>query len=277
MLLRRYLLLRDGDGDPPVAAKSTGSSSAATAKGNGQSGPPPASTRAAAAAAASTATAAEQHAVMASVVVLAERLGARVFGTGMQMLSCIRLVLEHEQPRNAAGVPRPDSGVTGGGGYGCVDAASRVAQMEAAVEDDESCAAAGGGRRSAEGGIDLGMGGAAEGDDDDTGDTLCSVVLALLTTILELGEEERTVEEEAELRAMLAPLKVCDLAGHNEGFLCGLADGVGWQSDHRLECKMTHGLHSRRCTVCWKGVTVDTGCLVAVLVEPRNKLGFRTD
>lgn len=45
---------------------------------------------------------AESHSVMAAVVVLAEKLGARVFGTGIQMLSCIRLVLEHEQPSSPA-------------------------------------------------------------------------------------------------------------------------------------------------------------------------------
>ncbi|CAN0475245.1 unnamed protein product, partial [Ectocarpus sp. 8 AP-2014] len=79
MLLRRYLSLRDGGGTPVVS----GVASTAEA-GTDQSEP-----------SASAAAAAEQHAVMASVVVLAERLGARVFGTGMQMLSCIRLVLEH--------------------------------------------------------------------------------------------------------------------------------------------------------------------------------------
>ncbi|CAM9294735.1 unnamed protein product [Scytosiphon promiscuus] len=197
MLLRRYLSLRDGEGAPAVA-KTAGPPSAAAARGKDRSQSlAPATT----AAAASTASAAEQHAVMASVVVLAERLGARVFGTGMQMLSCIRLVLEHEQPRKVADVGEPGNG--GDGGYEGVDAAARVAQMEAAVEDDEG---------GAEGGLGLGVGEAAEGD-EDTGDTLCSVVLALLTTILELGEEERTAEEEVELRAMLGPLKAL-AAGH---------------------------------------------------------------
>lgn len=204
MLLRRYLSLRDGD-ETPAAGNAAKPSSGAAARCNDRSGLP---SSAAAAATASTATAAEQHAVMASVVVLAERLGARVFGTGMQMLSCIRLVLEHEQPgRAAAGVQE----------YGNADAAARVAQMEG-LDGDEGCAAAAGRGRSMEGGLDLGVG-EAGGGDEDTGDTLCSVVLALLTTILELGEEERTAEEEAELRAMLGPLKVCDDAGRGEGLV----------------------------------------------------------
>lgn len=177
MLLRRYLSLRDGGGTPVVSGV------ASTAEeGTDQSEP-----------SASAAAAAEQHAVMASVVVLAERLGARVFGTGMQMLSCIRLVLEHEQPPLTAGAGR----TCGGGGDGYVDAAERVAQME-----EEGVAAA-------ESNFDLGsLGGEADGDGDNSDDTLCSVVLALLTTVLELGEGERKAEEEAELRAMLGPLKV---------------------------------------------------------------------
>ncbi|CAM9440147.1 unnamed protein product [Ectocarpus sp. 12 AP-2014] len=182
MLLRRYLSLRDGGGTPVVSGV------ASTAEeGTDQSEP-----------SASAAAAAEQHAVMASVVVLAERLGARVFGTGMQMLSCIRLVLEHEQPPVTAGAGRAG----GGGGDGYVDAAERVAQME------------GEGFAAAEGGVDLGsLGEEADGDGDNGDDTLCSVVLALLTTVLELGEEERKAEEEAELRAMLGPLKGL-AAGH---------------------------------------------------------------
>ncbi|CAM9501497.1 unnamed protein product [Ectocarpus sp. 6 AP-2014] len=182
MLLRRYLSLRDGGGTPVVS----GVASTAEA-GTDQSEP-----------SASAAAAAEQHAVMASVVVLAERLGARVFGTGMQMLSCIRLVLEHEQPPVTAGAGRTGDG----GGDGYVDAAERVAQME-----EEGVAAA-------EGVFDLGsLGEEADGDGDNSDDTLCSVVLALLTTVLELGEEERKAEEEAELRAMLGPLKGL-AAGH---------------------------------------------------------------
>ncbi|CAM9364720.1 unnamed protein product [Ectocarpus sp. 4 AP-2014] len=182
MLLRRYLSLRDGGGTPAVS----GVTSKAEA-GTDQSEP-----------SSSAAAAAEQHAVMASVVVFAERLGARVFGTGMQMLSCIRLVLEHEQPQVTAGAGRTG----GGGGDGYVDAAERVAQME-----EEGVA-------PAEGVFDLGSsGGEADGDGDNSDDTLCSVVLALLTTVLELGEEERKAEEEAELRAMLGPLKGL-AAGH---------------------------------------------------------------
>lgn len=178
MLLRRYLSLRDGGGTPVVSGVAS-----AAAAGTDQSEP-----------SAFAATAAEQHSVMASVVVLAERLGARVFGTGMQMLSCVRLVLEHEQPPVTAGAGRTGGG---GGGDGYVDAAERVAQME-----EEGAAAA-------EGVFDLGsLGEEADGDGDTSDDTLCSIVLALLTTVLELGEEERKAEEEAELRAMLGPLKV---------------------------------------------------------------------
>ncbi|CAM9321573.1 unnamed protein product [Ectocarpus fasciculatus] len=191
MLLRRYLSLRDGGGGSPVV--SGVASAAAAAAVTDQSEP------STSAPSASAATAAEQHAVMASVVVLAERLGARVFGTGMQMLSCIRLVLEHEQPPVTAGAGRTGGG-GGGGGDGYVDAAERVARMEAAEGD----------AAAAEGVFDLGsLGEEADGGggDDNSDDTLCSVVLALLTTVLELGEEERKAEEEAELRAMLGPLK----------------------------------------------------------------------
>lgn len=199
MLLRRYLSLRDG------GPTSTAGDSAATAAGRAdrRSTEPPASPQAAVA---------EQHAVMASVVVLAERLGARVFGTGMQMLSCIRLVLEHEQPRGA-GAGGAGGGLGSGSGDGYVDAAARVARMEAADKEDAASGAGGGGAGTAENGLGLGLGRAEDGGEDggDSGDTLCSVVLALLTTILELGEDERTAEEEAELRAMLGPLKVrCD-------------------------------------------------------------------
>lgn len=197
MLLRRYLSLRDGGGTPVA-----GDSAAATERADRRSEPP----------ASAEAAAAEQHAVMASVVVLAERLGARVFGTGMQMLSCIRLVLEHEQPRAAvAGGVGVGGGPGSDSGDGHADAAARVARMEAAEEEDAAAAAAGegGGTGTAESGLGLGLGRAGEGDEDgDSGDTLCSVVLALLTTILELGEDERTAEEEAELQAMLGPLKV---------------------------------------------------------------------
>lgn len=196
MLLRRYLSLRDG-GEASVA----GDSAAAVEERTNFQSEPPVSAEGAAA---------EQHAVMASVVVLAERLGARVFGTGMQMLSCIRLVLEHEQPRGAV-VGAAGGGPSSDSGDGYVGAAARVARMEAAEAEDAAAAAAAaaGGAGPAESGLDLGLGRAgAGGEDGDSGDTLCSVVLALLTTILELGEEERTPEEETELRAMLGPLKV---------------------------------------------------------------------
>ena len=84
--------------------------------------------------------------------------------------------------------------------------------MEAAEQEDADGAAAAaafaeGETGKEEGGIDLGLE-TARGGGGDGGDTLCSVVLALLTTILELGEEDRTAEEEAELVAMLGPLKV---------------------------------------------------------------------
>lgn len=207
MLLRRYLSLRNG-GEAPAA----GGLAPATGRTKRQPELLPSAP-------------AEQHAVMASVVVLAERLGARVFGTGMQMLSCIRLVLEHEQPPGAV-VGAGDTGTsTNEDGDGYVDAAARVARMEE-VEGENTAAAAssadggdfalGGGARTAEsGGLDLGLGSSAEAaEDGDSGDTLCSVVLALLTTILELGEEERTAEEEAELRAMLGPLKVRQTTNH---------------------------------------------------------------
>eukprot|EP00752_Nemacystus_decipiens_P002917 g2714.t1 len=204
MLLRRYLSLRDGDGTPTSGDSAT----TAAARANRRSTEPPTPAEAATA---------EQHAVMASVVVLAERLGARVFGTGMQMLSCIRLVLEHEQPRRA-GADGASGGPGSGSGDEYVDAAARVARMEAAEREDAAASAVastGGSTATAEGGKDLGLGRAGEGGGDggDGGDTLCSVVLALLTTILELGEEERTAEEEAELRAMLGPLKAL-AAGH---------------------------------------------------------------
>lgn len=54
-----------------------------------------------------------------------------------------------------------------------------------------------------------GLGVAEDGDKDPESDTLCSVVLGLLTTVLELGEEKRSPEEEEGLRAMLGPLQVC--------------------------------------------------------------------
>ena len=183
---------------------------------------------------------------MASVVVLSERLGARLFGTGMQMLSCIRLVLEHEQPVMGRVVVagHGGSGSNGGGddeegrvgddGIGRVDAAVRVARMETAAakagaEDGDDGGDSGVGSfasNAAGGGVGLeGLGlrreeGVGEGDEGgDAGDTLCSVVLALLTTILELGEEERTAEEEEELRAMLGPLKVRESFGSRQGRL----------------------------------------------------------
>ena len=197
MLLRRYLALRDG-GETLTAGEST---SATAESADRRSTEPPTSDEAAAT---------EQHAVMASVVVLAERLGARVFGTGMQMLSCIRLVLEHEQPRGAGAEGAAGVAPGSGSGDGYFDAAARVARMEAIEQEGAAAAAAGRETGIAEGGLDLGLGRAGqEGEDGgDSGDTLCSVVLALLTTILELGEEERTAEEETELRAMLGPLKV---------------------------------------------------------------------
>ncbi|CAN0240906.1 unnamed protein product [Pylaiella littoralis] len=234
MLLRRYLSLRDG-GESPA-----GRAAAAAAGRTDPLKPPVPAAAAAATAAAATAAAsaaAEEHGVMASVVVLAERLGARVFGTGMQMLSCIRLVLEHEQPPGAitaqtngavaSGGGCGGGGLASGGGDGEVDAAARVFQLERDAPAAAAAAAATavrgrGGRRTAatERGFGLGLGKVREGeghddDDDDEGgsETLCSVVLALLTTVLELGEEERTEEEEAELRAMLGPLKGL-AAGH---------------------------------------------------------------
>lgn len=216
--------------------------------GKGRSEPPSAAgsvagSAATAAAAAAIATS-EQHAVMASVVVLSERLGARVFGTGMQMLSCIRLVLEHEQPPGGkAGVAGhggggsdgggdDEEGRTGADGSGCVDAAVRVARMEAAAaaeeggDDGGDVGIRGFAPRAAGEGVGLGgLGsgreeGAGEGEEGgDGGDTLCSIVLALLTTTLELGEEERTAEEEEELRAMLGPLKVRKYFGSRRGRL----------------------------------------------------------
>lgn len=161
----------------------------------------------------------EEHAVMAAVVVLAERLGARVFGTGMQMLSCIRLVLEHEQPGEElvagdGGEGDGERGRFGGAsGHGYVDAFTRVSRVEQhdadGVEEADSDMGAGG-RLGSGSGSEAGAGAGAESEEGDLGggDTLCSVVLALLTTILELGEETRTAEEEEELRAMLGPLKV---------------------------------------------------------------------
>lgn len=195
MLLRRYLALRDGGG-----TLTAGESTSATAESaDRRSTEPPTSDEAAVT---------EQHAVMASVVVLAERLGARVFGTGMQMLSCIRLVLEHEQPRGAGAEGAAGVAPGSGSGDGYFDAAARVARMEAIEQEGAAAAAAGKETGIAEGGLDLGRAGQEGEDGGDSGDTLCSVVLALLTTILELGEEERTAEEETELRAMLGPLKV---------------------------------------------------------------------
>ena len=160
----------------------------------------------------------EEHAVMAAVVVLAERLGALVFGTGAQVLSCIRLVLEHERPDVGEHGVRTDGGDVHGrrgeASEGCgVDAAARVAQMEAAaaaaLHDVPST--------TASGGMSLYPGlGAGENREDEMDDTLCSVVLGLLTTLLELGEESRPNEEEEELRAMLGPLKVSH--GHVSGW-----------------------------------------------------------
>ncbi|CAM9122010.1 unnamed protein product [Laminaria digitata] len=213
LLLRRYLSLRDGENQQlaPVLAVD-----------------PRGTRQEKAASRASQKVASEQHAVMASVVVLSERLGARVFGTGMQMLSCIRLVLEHEQPGGSRG------GVAGRGGRadgsGCVDAAARVAQMEAAAAAEEEDEVSGD------------SGGEGEGDDDG-GDTLCSVVLALLTTILELGEEERSAEEEEELRAMLGPLKGLATSHRNaevaemSALLCASILTRGLTPEQRLEEK----------------------------------------
>lgn len=156
---------------------------------------------------------------MAAVVVLAERLGARVFGTGMQMLSCIRLVLEHEQPgedlvAGDSGEGDGERGRFGGAsGHGYVDAFTRVSRVEqhdadGKEEADGGMGAGGGLGLGSEAGAGAGAGTESEEGDLGGGDTLCSVVLALLTTILELGEETRTAEEEEELRAMLGPLKV---------------------------------------------------------------------
>lgn len=228
LLLRRYLSIKDGNGTPGGISTGTPrpvTTTTAAAAAVGEPGllpktvnkkerpaePSPTST---------FATAAEEHAVMASVIVLAERLGARVFGTGMQILSCIRLVLEHEQHeqqqrRLPAGGGRNDDhhpvisdgcesaaglglGVVGDRYY--VDAAARVARMEKEQEGAASAESLGEGVMGSE--IEL------EREEEGEGDTLCSVVLALLTTVLELGEEDRPAEEETELRAMLGPLKV---------------------------------------------------------------------
>lgn len=141
----------------------------------------------------------EEHAVMIAVVVFAERLGALVFGTGAQVLSCIRLVLQHE----LRGVKKGTD--VGGGSRSlgiaderCADGGLRIAQSEAALRDKSSSPSDGNS-------VDVEVEGGIE---EGAGDTLCSVVLGLLMTLLELGEETRAPEEEEELRAMLDPLKV---------------------------------------------------------------------
>lgn len=138
----------------------------------------------------------EEHAVMITVVVFAERLGALVFGTGAQVLSCIRLVLEHEiraaEKDADVGRGRINLGIAG---ERCADDGLRFAQSEAALRDKSP---------SPSGGNSAHL----EVEEGEAGDTLCSVVLGLLTTLLELGEETRAPEEEEELRAMLGPLKV---------------------------------------------------------------------
>lgn len=210
LLLRRYLSLRE----TLTATKSgnggeDGESSSATGSG--------------------FLAAASESAVMAGVVVLAERLGGRLFGSGKQVLSCIRLVLEHEMPRYGSGLrERGFDGSMGAdldsgnslsgcgqrddgedGGFGSADAAARIARMEAdEAQEDEGAGGTG---------LELGLGSrfGSEGEDiravpgnSDTGDTLCSVVLGLLTTVLELGEEKRPAEEEQELQAMIPSLQV---------------------------------------------------------------------
>lgn len=245
MLLRRYLSLRDGTMTSAKDADTSTAKGAAGAPQTAPTGPTPKNPSLAGsranpedAAAAAAAVAAEEHAVMASVVVLAEKLGARVFGTGMQILSCIRLVLEHEQPRlsqpegTRVGVPlsggdsapisrnsgrRMSDGVVQqrfddigkNDEFARVDAAAALAQLEA--EQAEMSSPEGPFGRGEKSVLGAGLEGDEEEGEDDAaegGDTLCSVVLALLTTVLELGEEERAAEEEQELRAMLGPLKV---------------------------------------------------------------------
>lgn len=159
----------------------------------------------------------EEHAVMIAVVVFAERLGALVFGTGAQVLSCIRLVLEHElrAVEKGADVGRGSRNL-GIAGERFADGGLRVARSEAALRD-KSASTSGGNSAN----LEVEEGGA--------GDTLCSVVLGLLTTLLELGEETRAPEEEEELRVMLSPLKVWSLESK-------------WQRVHKRETSLLHPL-----------------------------------
>lgn len=128
ILLRRYLSLRDGlvvspevssSSSTPLPARKTGDESDTGVSLSTEKNTKAAAETTNAKASDATLTGAlsesigeESHAVMAAVVVLAEKLGARVFGTGDQMLSCIRLVLEHE---------RPTAGNGGGAGGGSGD------------------------------------------------------------------------------------------------------------------------------------------------------------
>lgn len=142
-----------------------------------------------------------EHAVMAAIVVLADKLGPRLFGSGLQVLSCIRLVLEHEVP-GGQGEDTGSGNVRAGGGSS--DAASRIARVEA----DEAGTDRSNVNEGDEGvGFALPVSGGADAD-AGAGETLCSVVLGLLTTLLELGEDSRPAEEEQELRSMIRPLKV---------------------------------------------------------------------
>lgn len=89
-----------------------------------------------------------------------------------------------------------------------IDAAARVTQMEfteaaEGVDMAEKLEGLGlGDLEEARGSV------GGDGNDGGAGDTLCSVVLGLLTTVVELGEEKRSPKEEEELQGMLEPLKV---------------------------------------------------------------------
>jgi hypothetical protein len=115
-----------------------------------------------------------------------QQLGPQLFTSGLQVLQCLRAVLDFEAQRCSTSSDSPLTDVT-------TDVSTLNFDADSDIDDDSSS--------------------------DSSGGSLCAVVLGLLCALVEAGAERRAASEEAELRAALPALATLSSAHTRSAFM----------------------------------------------------------